>query len=223
MVEQLVVVQTRYFYERMPAPNATWYSLVRIEQGSISVPYQRMPIERFCQRSLAAFNHLLCATCNRDSVSLIFCADGQQYVCALPQNGMQPVMQVQTVGEAAEVSELMPRNTTVVMDNIAKLHESDLSCTIFTLLYDYIRMPSGNMCLVDVSAVPCAGHFLPRSFNSTKLRKWVRDWKHIKVPLARASARMIVRGREDECTVMTFMTLPMQVKVIREAKPAHTD
>ena len=215
MVEQLVVVQTRYYYERMQPPRADWYSLSRIEQGPISVPYQRLPIERFCLQSLQTFNHLLCATCNRDSVSLIFCDEGRQYVCALPQNGMEPVLQVLAMGDAAEIQELLPRANRVVFDDPSKLHESDLACSVFSLMFDYIRTPSGNLFLVDISPVPCACHFMPLFFNSASLRDWVREWKHDKVSLARASSRMVVRGKHKECTIMAFMSKPMQIKVIR--------
>lgn len=214
----LSVVQTRFFYERLPPPRSHLYSLVRIEQGPVSVPYQRLPIERFAEGSVATFNHLLCATCNRDSVLIIFMTDGKQYKCALPQNGVAPVLQVLDVSDDGDVLEEQERpRTTAVFDDVRKLQQSDLACTVFSLFFDYIRTNSNNLFLVDITAVPCAAHFVPRQFDSATLREWIRAWKCEKVTLARASARVVVRGPEGQFTVSSLLQPEVGRKVLRAA------
>lgn len=210
----LSVVQTRFFYERMRTPHKHWYTLVRIEQGTVNVPYQRLPIERYRAQTVAAFNHLMCATCNRDSVSLIFCENDVQYVCALPQSGVAPVLQVLDVGTAEQQRPLLLQRQTQVFDDASKLQRSDLSCTVFSLVFDYIRTTNDNLFLVDVTAVPCAAQFVPRELDSAVLREWIRTWKCNKVTLARASACMVVRDHDEQITVRKLMQ-PDAVKVLR--------
>ena len=187
-MQEMDIPTVTYFYREIQGYGEYTYKLEQVVYNTKKFSYPQIFIEKnhltnHGLSQLEVFNRLYIPEMNKKALNLAFrCASGV-YLCAPSLSGRLEVISIldRDYGKTEE-------------DLWGVLSTSDLACSVYTLVHDYIETRSKNSFFhLGASPFPCGPLFIPLWVSSKTLEEFLLDWKISKIDTAVSESIAVVR------------------------------
>ena len=192
----MMLPTTIYFYRKVQGYGEYSYKLDQIVQKKERFAYpetfiQKTSLTTSSMTQLEIFNNIYIPEMNQKALQFAFrCEDGV-YICSPTLYGKLQVISIKK-------SDYEIRN-----EECGSLLTSDLACSVYTIIHDYIetRGNKNTFYHVGASAFPCCGLFMPIWVSNQTLHGFLLEWNMSKLNTAKKESMVVVRCSTGLITV----------------------
>jgi hypothetical protein len=196
---QVVAIPTTiYFYREIKGYGEYSYKIEQIVQKTERFTYKHCFVEKnrlddAGMAQIEIFNSIYIPHMNQQILKFAFRCESGVYLCVPNTQGKLQVVAIE------------PNNyqiSSVNQSGTSLLATSDLACSVYTIIHDYIETRSNDVFYhVGASPLPCTGFFIPTWISSKTLVSFLIEWNISKMNIAKNESIVVVRCSSGLTTV----------------------